>query len=277
MHYHFPSTSRATSDVRTKALRFAFSFIFATLHERQFWKWSRTLRPSISELRRPFAPAWILDSAQTESSSATRDLGLCSNRINFRYQGLGLCARVNSNRHYRLRPRLALLNRMPYNMDPYAASLLEETRKKMMAALCRLAARAPIEAAEAYLNLRPYEEHQGFVYTHLRPNWEVLDNAPNVPMGQLDWVDIKVGKAEVMEDRQLGYESTCVGEPIAWAFCYETSRPKLIERLTHLTLWEMGAKRVPYACRGCGVRHRCGIDYRILDAPDWRAANENSS
>ncbi|KAJ7654687.1 hypothetical protein DFH06DRAFT_1133443 [Mycena polygramma] len=145
---------------------------------------------------------------------------------------------------------------MPHNMDPFPASLPEQTRKNMMAALCRLAVRAPIEAAEAYLNLRPYKEHPGFVYTHLRPNWEVLDNAPNVPMGQLDWVDIKVGKAEDMEDRQLGYELTCVGEPIAWAFCYETSRPKLIERLTHLTLWEMGAKRVPYACRGCGVRHR---------------------
>ncbi|KAJ7609373.1 hypothetical protein DFH06DRAFT_1148489 [Mycena polygramma] len=155
---------------------------------------------------------------------------------------------------HRLTPTTTV--QMPHNMDPFPASLPEQTRKNMMAALCRLAARAPIEAAEAYLNLRPYKEHPGFVYTHLRPNWEVLDNAPNVPMGQLDWVDIKVGKAEDMEDRQLGYESTCVGEPISWAFCYETSRPKLIERLTHLTLWEMGAKRVPYACRGCGVRHR---------------------
>ncbi|KAJ7664050.1 hypothetical protein DFH06DRAFT_1128396 [Mycena polygramma] len=156
---------------------------------------------------------------------------------------------------HRLTPTTTV--QMPHNMDPFPASLPEQTRKNMMAALCRLAARAPIEAAEAYLNLRPYKEHPGFVYTHLRPNWEVLDNAPNVPMGQLDWVDIKVGKAEDMEDRQLGYESTCVGEPISWAFCYETSRPKLIERLTHLTLWEMGAKRVPclYIGRAAGL-HR---------------------
>ncbi|KAJ7654688.1 hypothetical protein DFH06DRAFT_1133444 [Mycena polygramma] len=216
---------------------------------------SRTLRPSISELRRPFAPAWtscaVLDSAQTESSSATRVSDSAPEGIpivsTFCARDFLLCS---------LNTHSALLNRMPHNMDPYAASLLEETRKKTMAALCRLAARAPIEAAEAYLNLRPYKERPGFVYTHLRPNWEVLDDAPNVPVVQLDWVDIKVGKAEDMEDRQLGYESTCVGEPIAWAFCYETSRPKLIERLTHLTLWEMGAKRVPYACRGCGVHHR---------------------
>ncbi|KAJ7661440.1 hypothetical protein DFH06DRAFT_1129538 [Mycena polygramma] len=134
--------------------------------------------------------------------------------------------------------------------------LPEATRKKLMSALCRLAARAPIEAAEAYLNLRPYKEHPGFVYTHTRPNWEVLEDAPNVPIDQLDWVDIKVGQAENMEHRTLDYELDCVDEPIVWAFCYQTSRPKLIERLTHLTLWEMGAKRVPYACRGCGVHHR---------------------
>ncbi|KAJ7615719.1 hypothetical protein DFH06DRAFT_1145759 [Mycena polygramma] len=145
---------------------------------------------------------------------------------------------------------------MPWDMEPFVASLPEATRKKLMSALCRLAARAPIEAAEAYLNLRPYKEHPGFVYTHTRPNWEVLEDAPNVPIDQLDWVDIKVGQAENMEHRTLDYELDCVDEPIVWAFCYQTSRPKLIERLTHLTLWEMGAKRVPYACRGCGVHHR---------------------
>ncbi|KAJ7602866.1 hypothetical protein DFH06DRAFT_1152540 [Mycena polygramma] len=147
-------------------------------------------------------------------------------------------------------------SQMPHNMDPFAASLVEETRKKMLGALCRLASRAPIEAAEAYVNLRPYKERPGFVYTHRRPNWEVLDDAPNVPVAQLDWVDIKVGQAVDLEERQLDYELDCVDEPIGWVFCYETSRPKLIERLTHLTLWEMGAKRVPYPCRGCGVRHR---------------------
>ncbi|KAJ6454894.1 hypothetical protein C8R47DRAFT_1082964 [Mycena vitilis] len=141
-------------------------------------------------------------------------------------------------------------------MDPYTASLPEADRKKIMSALCRLAARAPIEAAEAYLNIRPYQEHRGFVYTHGRPNWQVLEDAPNVPLAQLDWIDVKVGQAENVEVRQLDYELDCVDEPIAWAFCYETSRPKLIERLTHLTLWEMGAKRVPYPCYGCGVRHR---------------------
>ncbi|KAJ7606281.1 hypothetical protein DFH06DRAFT_1150082 [Mycena polygramma] len=235
-------------------------------------------------------------------------LGLCSNRIIFRYQGIPIvstfCARDSRSwalfepdpqqgiRNFpeliplTLRRVLGLCvqalqplcpSQMPHNMDPFAASLVEETRKKMLGALCRLASRAPIEAAETYVNLRPYKERPRFVYTHRRPNWEVLDDAPNVPVAQLDWVDIKVGQAVDLEERQLDYELDCVDEPIGWLFCYETSRPKLIERLTHLTLWEMGAKRVPYPCRGCGVRHRCGVDYRILDASDWRAANENSS
>ncbi|KAJ7602317.1 hypothetical protein DFH06DRAFT_1139021 [Mycena polygramma] len=126
-----------------------------------------------------------------------------------------------------------------------------------MARICRLAAHAPLEAAEAYLNIRPYKEHHGVVYTHLRPNHEVLDNAADVPdEEELDWVDLKVGKAEDIVARRGDYEAVCVDEPIIWGYYYETSHPKLIERLTHLTLWAMDAKRVPYPCHGCGVRHR---------------------
>ncbi|KAJ7606287.1 hypothetical protein DFH06DRAFT_1150087 [Mycena polygramma] len=129
--------------------------------------------------------------------------------------------------------------------------------KKDMAALSRLAARAPLEAAEGYLNLRPYKERPGHVYTHLRPNWEVEANTANAAAGEeLDWVDLKVGKAEDVAVRRMDYELDCVDEPILWVFSYETSHPKLIERLTHLTLWAMHAKRVPYPCHGCGVRHR---------------------
>ncbi|KAJ7867171.1 hypothetical protein B0H13DRAFT_1897692 [Mycena leptocephala] len=146
---------------------------------------------------------------------------------------------------------------MPWNMDEFAASLPDDVRKSIMSRLCRLSARDPLAAAEAYLNLRPYKERPGITYTHLRPNWEVLDNAANIPDDEeLDWVDIKVGEARDLDVRREYYERDCVDEPILWAYCYKTSHPKLIERLTHLTLLAMGAKRVPYSCYGCGVRHR---------------------
>ncbi|KAJ7867170.1 hypothetical protein B0H13DRAFT_1897691 [Mycena leptocephala] len=148
---------------------------------------------------------------------------------------------------------------MPWAMDEFAASLPDHVRKNLMSRLCRLAAREPLEAAEAYLNLRPYKERAdaGFVYTHLRPNWEVLDNAADAPDDEeLDWVDVKVGEAGDMDVRRDYYERDCEDEPILWAYCYQTSYPKLIERLTHLTLRAMGAQRVPYPCRGCAVRHR---------------------
>ncbi|KAJ7637410.1 hypothetical protein DFH06DRAFT_1139023 [Mycena polygramma] len=120
---------------------------------------------------------------------------------------------------------------------------------------CRLAARAPLEAAEAYLNIRPYKERPGHVYTHLRPNWEIL-GANATDDDELDYVDLKVGQAHNLELRMENYEVDCVDEPILWAYSYQTSRPKLIERLTHLTLWAMDAKRVSYPCYGCNVRHR---------------------
>ncbi|KAJ7654681.1 hypothetical protein DFH06DRAFT_1133436 [Mycena polygramma] len=154
-------------------------------------------------------------------------------------------------------PELGLGPQMHWNLDPFAASVPDDERKKNMAALSHLAARAPLEAAEGYLNLRPYKERPGHVYTHLRPNWEVEANAASAAAGEeLDWVDLKVGKAEDVAVRRVDYEVDCVDEPIVWAFSYETSHPKLIERLTHLTLWAMHAKRVPYPCDGCGVRHR---------------------
>ncbi|KAJ7793535.1 hypothetical protein B0H13DRAFT_1935434 [Mycena leptocephala] len=140
-----------------------------------------------------------------------------------------------------------------------AASLPDDVRKKIMSRLCRLAAREPLEAAEAYLNLRPYKEHAGggVAYVHLRPNREILENAADVPDDdELDWVDLKVGEAHDVDDRRDDYELDCVDEPILWAYCYQTAYPKLIERLTHLTLRAMGAQRVPYSCYGCGVRHR---------------------
>jgi hypothetical protein len=61
---------------------------------------------------------------------------------------------------------------------------------------CRLAARNPLEATEAYVNLRPHKDHAGEVYTHLHPNCGVLENAAEVAGDdefELDWVDLKVG------------------------------------------------------------------------------------
>ncbi|KAJ7901520.1 hypothetical protein B0H13DRAFT_2336006 [Mycena leptocephala] len=146
---------------------------------------------------------------------------------------------------------------MPWIMDEFAASLLDDVRKRIMARLCRLAVREPLEAAEAYLNIRPHKERPGIVYTHLRPNWEALDNAADIPDDEeLDWVDVKVGEAGDLAVRREYYERDCVDEPILWAYYYQTSYPKLIERLTHLTLRAMGAQRVPYPCHGCAVRHR---------------------
>ncbi|KAJ7857395.1 hypothetical protein B0H13DRAFT_1902260 [Mycena leptocephala] len=146
---------------------------------------------------------------------------------------------------------------MPWIMDDFAASLPDDVRKRIMARLCRLAVREPLEAAEAYLNIRPHKERPGVVYTHLRPNWEVLDNAADIPDDEeLDWVDVKVGEAGDLAVRREYYERDCVDEPILWAYYYQTSYPKLIERLTHLTLRAMGAQRVPYPCHGCAVRHR---------------------
>ncbi|KAJ6513748.1 hypothetical protein C8R47DRAFT_1064451 [Mycena vitilis] len=200
----------------------------------------------------PITPKFFVQSRQS-TTQCYRDLQVIVfaivqlTQFSVTFLDLSLRHRVN---------RSELQCTMPWDMEPFVAGLPEADRKKLLSALCRLSARAPIEAAEAYLNLRPYKEHRGFVYAHLRPNWEVLEDAPNVPLDELDWVDVKVGQAENMENRQLDYEADCVDEPIHWAFCYQTSRPKLIERLTHLTLWEMGAKRVPYVCRGCGVRHR---------------------
>ncbi|KAJ7652184.1 hypothetical protein DFH06DRAFT_1134707 [Mycena polygramma] len=140
-------------------------------------------------------------------------------------------------------------------LDNFAASLPEHLRKTVMSRLCRLAAHVLLEAAEAYLNIQPYKERPGHVYVHLRPSWDIL--ASNADKNnEVDYVDIKVGKAQDLEARMEDYELNCVGKPILWAYSYETSHPKLIERLTHLTLWAMGAKHVPYSCHGCHVRHR---------------------
>ncbi|KAF8144792.1 hypothetical protein K438DRAFT_1782508 [Mycena galopus ATCC 62051] len=114
----------------------------------------------------------------------------------------------------------------------------------------------PPDACDALLNLRPYLEQPGHVYVHVRLNKDVLQNPPTIPDDEeLDYLDIKVGEAIDMDARRAAY-AKCDGEEILWCFYYRTDHPKLIERLTHLTLAHIGAKRVPYPCHGCLVRHR---------------------
>ncbi|KAJ6623244.1 hypothetical protein B0H10DRAFT_2213636 [Mycena sp. CBHHK59/15] len=100
----------------------------------------------------------------------------------------------------------------------------------------------PLDACNALLNVRPYLEQPGFVYTHIHRNWDVLENPPTIPDDEdLDYLDIKVGEAIYIDARCASY-AKCDGEEIIWCFYYPTSHPKLIERLTHLTLAYISAK-----------------------------------
>ncbi|KAJ7747592.1 hypothetical protein B0H14DRAFT_2636732 [Mycena olivaceomarginata] len=114
----------------------------------------------------------------------------------------------------------------------------------------------PPDACDALINIRPYLEKAGVVYVQLRNNWEELERQPTVPVNEfLDYLDAKVGKARDIGISCVAYKK-CDGETILWCYYYPTSHAKLIERLTHLTLAYVGAKRIPYPCRGCQVRHR---------------------
>ncbi len=94
---------------------------------------------------------------------------------------------------------------------------------------CRLALRDPAEAAQAYLNFRPYKEHLGVVYVHLRSNEDVLASAGEISEDEdLDYVDLKVGETSNLDLRRTNYALDCVDEPILWAFSYKTSYPKLV-------------------------------------------------
>ncbi len=139
---------------------------------------------------------------------------------------------------------------MPWTLDEFVGSIPEAERQKLMYELyvvaipaiaydaeCRrrrVARRDPLEAAQGYFNVRPYKEHAGVVYVHLRPNWEVLDQAGELPAEEMDWVDLKVGETGDLERRRNDYERDCIGEPIAWAYCYKTAHAKLVGEFTVL-------------------------------------------
>ncbi|KAJ7616289.1 hypothetical protein DFH06DRAFT_1145560 [Mycena polygramma] len=116
--------------------------------------------------------------------------------------------------------------------------------------LCRLAARAPLEAAEAYLNIRPYKERPGHVYTHLRPNWEILGANATDDDELSRWGKPTIWSCAWRIMRSIAWMNLSSGRILTRPPAQSSSR------LTHLTLWAMDAKRVSYPCYGCNVRHR---------------------
>ncbi|KAF8147542.1 hypothetical protein K438DRAFT_1780011 [Mycena galopus ATCC 62051] len=146
-----------------------------------------------------------------------------------------------------------LLAQMPWQTSYAVADIPDDEHQKILARIRRM---PPTDVCAALLNLRPYLEKPGHVYVHVRLHWDILQNSPTIADDDdLDYLDIKVGEAIDMDARRAGH-AKCDGKEIIWCFYYKTDHPKLIERLTHLTLAQIGAKRVPYPCKGCAVRHR---------------------
>ncbi|KAJ6448016.1 hypothetical protein C8R45DRAFT_1115547 [Mycena sanguinolenta] len=185
----------------------------------------------------------------------------------FDYHHLRHCFRVFSL-NYRL-PTSSFLSlrsnlAMPFHKADSVADMDEAQCVKILGQIRRM---DPHDACDALCNLRPYLEPAGggCVYTHLRLNWEQLDLLPAVPLDQeIDYLDLKIGETGNLENRRAAY-AKCQGEPIVWCYYYPTACPKLIERLTHITLAYIGAKRASYPCWGCFVRHREHVSEHYTD------------
>ncbi|KAJ6606241.1 hypothetical protein DFH09DRAFT_1067114 [Mycena vulgaris] len=131
--------------------------------------------------------------------------------------------------------------------------------------LARLA-KVDLDAAEdAYIALDPYIEHPGgAVYVFLQ-------RCDDPALQHALYVDLKVGKANDVVHRRLGHQTQCPDVHRVWAYYYPTTRPMLIgkrplavsrptlsaaERLVHLRLDAMGARRPLHPCAKCAKRHR---------------------
>ncbi|KAJ7503606.1 hypothetical protein B0H11DRAFT_2222232 [Mycena galericulata] len=138
-------------------------------------------------------------------------------------------------------------------MDDLIANVSEAERVHLMSQLRNI--RDPFDAAEATFNLRLYKPTvPGKVYVHARANKEVLAGLAFIPADEdVDHVDLKHGRTNDIDRRRGEYARKCKGEEIIWCYYYETQHTKLLERLVHLSLRH--AKRHPYACHGCGVKH----------------------
>ncbi|KAF8181995.1 hypothetical protein K438DRAFT_1975941 [Mycena galopus ATCC 62051] len=117
--------------------------------------------------------------------------------------------------------------------------------------LSRLA-QVDIDAAEdAYIALDPYiEQPGGGVYVFLQ-------RCDDPALQHVDvFVDLKVGKANDVAHRRRGHQSQCPDIHRVWAYFYPTTRPMLIERLVHLRLDAMGARRSLHPCAKCLKHHK---------------------
>ncbi|KAJ7614583.1 hypothetical protein B0H17DRAFT_1152973 [Mycena rosella] len=124
--------------------------------------------------------------------------------------------------------------------------------------LSGLASRDADAAEDTYLNLQPHIEKPGNVYVFLQQNEGLIGLLPNHQPGTaVDCVDLKVGKAEVVEARWQGHQAQCKGVQRIWAYRYTTNKPKLIdvERLVHIRLRAMNARQLLISCTKCAKRH----------------------
>ncbi|KAF8135932.1 hypothetical protein K438DRAFT_1786692 [Mycena galopus ATCC 62051] len=141
---------------------------------------------------------------------------------------------------------------MPWQTSHAVADMPDDERQKILARIRRM---PPTDACAALLNLRPYLEKPGHVYVHVRLNWDILQNAPTIADDDdLDYLDIKVGKAIDMDARRAGY-AKCDGEEIIWCFYYKTDHPKLIGLRSSPSRTFLGE------VRGAGVR---GVGFRKI-------------
>ncbi|KAJ7752233.1 hypothetical protein DFH07DRAFT_960669 [Mycena maculata] len=83
-------------------------------------------------------------------------------------------------------------------------------------------------------------------------------------------LDIKVGIAKDTSARQADYNEYCDPVEFLWLVKWKCRRPKLLERLVHLTFRALGAD-LPTdlrTCAGCGVCHREFFAYEAVGGID---------
>ncbi|KAJ7740750.1 hypothetical protein DFH07DRAFT_965291 [Mycena maculata] len=83
-------------------------------------------------------------------------------------------------------------------------------------------------------------------------------------------LDIKVGIAKDISARQADYNEYCDPVEFLWLVKWKCQRPKLLERLVHLTFRALGADLPtdPRTCAGCGVCHREFFAYEAVGGID---------
>jgi hypothetical protein len=86
-----------------------------------------------------------------------------------------------------------------------------------------------IAACEAYWNVKPHLGKVGGIYTHLKPNDDVIAQLPQLPQNvDADYMDLKVGETSDLPARMQGYAQECVGVPLIWAYHYPTVHSRLL-------------------------------------------------